>query len=209
MKCEFKLDDFELIVNQYTCAVQVNVMITAKNTEIQSVRGTHKSGKYNNDVTGLSIRDKRMEYMPSNLADKFKNLVAMRIRQGKLKEVSQNDFKSFPKFRYLNLDANDLEVLDDDLFQFNPLLEVIWFEGNKIKAIGQSTFDNLKNLRDLDMNKNNCFSKRISSKSEISSSLATMKQRCYNSDVELSKLKLRYRELNKNNSLFRSSILMS
>ncbi|KAL7015703.1 hypothetical protein ACKWTF_016612 [Chironomus riparius] len=200
IQCEFKNDDFDSINNQYTCAVQVNLMITVKNTKIQSVRGSHNAGKSNNDVTGLSIRDKKMQYMPSNLADKFKNLIAMRIRQGKLKEISQSDFKTFPKLRYLNLDANDLEVLDDDLFDFNPLLEVIWFEGNKIKAIGQSTFGNLKNLRDLDMNGNTCYSKRMSSRYDMSSNMAIMKQKCYNPDVELTKLKIKYREINKNNS---------
>ncbi|XP_070507833.1 uncharacterized protein MCAP_0864-like [Chironomus tepperi] len=200
IQCEFRNDDFDAFINQYTCVVQVNLMITAKNTAINLVRGSHNSGKNNNDITGLSIRDKRMQYMPANLADKFKNLIAMRIRNGKLKEVSQSDFKSFPKLRYLNLDANDLEVLDDDLFEFNPLLEVIWFEGNKIKAIGQSTFANLKNLRDLDMNGNICYSKRMSSKYDMSTNMAVMKQKCYNSDAELSKLKIKYREIITNNT---------
>ncbi|KAL7015699.1 hypothetical protein ACKWTF_016609 [Chironomus riparius] len=199
IQCNFTKIDFDRILDQYTCSVHSSLKITARNTEIHSVEGTHLLEKNENDVSGLSIRDKVMKYIPANLSEKFKNLVAIRIRNVKLKEVTQKDFISFHELRFLNLDANDLEVLDDNLFEFNPLLEVIWFEGNNIKVVGQSIFENMKNLRDIDLSRIVCISMRVKNQSEMATFVDQINLLCYDSATILQQLKQKYEELNLSN----------
>ena len=74
---------------------------------------------------------------------------------------------------------NPVEVLEERLFNFNPKLEVIWFETNKIRSIGQTTFDNLNALRDLDLGGNTCVSKRVSNRYGIESFVALLKDSCF------------------------------
>ncbi|KAL7015700.1 hypothetical protein ACKWTF_016610 [Chironomus riparius] len=196
IECDFKSVDFDILINQYTCDVQNNLMISSKNVVIQMFRGSHKFGKISDDVTGLSINDKKVQFIPENLGNKFKNLLALKFRQGRLKEISQHDLKSFIKLRYLNLDANDIETLDEDLFEFNPQLEIIWFESNRIKNIGMSVFEHLKNLDDLDLNGNVCISKRMSNSRGMAEFLSEVKNNCFDAKAELVKFKQKYKEKN-------------
>ncbi|XP_070507834.1 uncharacterized protein MAL8P1.12-like [Chironomus tepperi] len=194
IECDFRNDNFDVITNQYTCDVQNNLMINSKNVEIQTVGGSHKFGKTSHDVSGLSINDKKILFMPVNLGQRFKNLFAIKVNQGRLKEISQNDLKSFEKLKYLNLDANDIESLDDDLFEFNLKLEIIWFEGNRIKNVGMSVFDNLIYLNDIDLNGNVCISKRMSNTRGMDDFLREVKKNCFDAHTELVKFKQKYKE---------------
>jgi hypothetical protein len=135
IQCNYDTDDYDTVGFVYTCTVQVNVGIKSQNVEIERIFGSHKSGMNNDDVLGLTAREKGMQFIPVNLAEKFKNLVALRVRLGRLKEVHRADFERWPGLRYLNMDLNDIEVLEEDLFSGNEMLEVIWFEGNRIKSV--------------------------------------------------------------------------
>lgn len=120
-----------------------------------------------------------MNFFPTNLSEKFKNLIAIRIRSCQLKEIHQNDLKPFINLIYLNLDINPIEILEEGLFDFNLHLEVIWFENNKIRSIGQTTFDKLNVLRDLDLSENKCVSRRVSTKIGMKSFLDSLKNSCF------------------------------
>jgi len=181
--CKFRNDDFHLLSFQYTCTVENNLNITHKCTEIKSIKGPHEGSKNNDDVTGITIHDKKVQYMPTNLGEKFKNLTALRIRYGRLQEINKWDLQQFTKLQYLNLDQNDIEILEEGLFEFNSELILIWFDSNKIKNIGDTTFKNLNKLTDLDLNSNKCFSKRF--EGFRPENLTQIKVACYNSSARI------------------------
>ncbi|CAG9804839.1 unnamed protein product [Chironomus riparius] len=177
INCDFKDEIYFGIPVQYSCIVENSLNITNKCFEIKSIQGPHEDNKNISSVTGLSIIEKKIQYIPSNLGEKFNNLIAIRIKGGKLKEIHKSDLKQFVKIKYLNLDRNDIKALEEGLFEFNPELILVWFENNNIKSIGETTFKNLNKLKDLDLNGNHCFSQRFESHMVIN--LTLIKEACY------------------------------
>lgn len=178
--CQFIYDDYYSLSSQYTCIAQNSLIITNKKTRIEGINGNHKYSETNDEVKGLSIQQKIIKYMPLNLAEYFMNVIAIRIKESKLKEIHQSDLKPFTLLQYLNLDSNNIEILEDGLFEFNPLLEVIWLEKNKIRSVGETTFSNLNKLNDLDLNKNICISRRTTHRAGLSDILQSVKKACDN-----------------------------
>jgi hypothetical protein len=56
----------------------------------------------------------------------------------------------------VDLHNNDIDILEDGLFEFNPNLEVISFTYNKIFHIGSRVFEILTKLHTLNLNENIC-----------------------------------------------------
>ena len=159
--CDFKVADFLFFSYQYSCTIENNLNITQKFSEIKSIQGSHEEDESIDSVTGLSIHNKKIRFMPKNIGEKLKNLIAIRITYGRLKEIHKDDLKQFTKLQYLNLDHNDIETLENDLFELHPDLILIWFANNYINSIGETTFKNLNKLKDLDLHRNSCFYKRL------------------------------------------------
>jgi Leucine-rich repeat (LRR) protein len=63
-----------------------------------------------------------------------------------MKALEKNDLKQFPNLRSLGLEGNELQWLDDDVFEFTPKLEWISFGDNKLKFIGANILQPLTNL---------------------------------------------------------------
>jgi len=162
LECTFEIRDFATVGRQYTCVVQNDLNIVEPNVTILFASGTHDVNESNNSVTALWIENKNTEYLPANIGETFPNLIALRLKDGRLKELHKDDLMSMPKLKYLNLDNNDVEVLDDDVFEYNPQLELLWLSGNKIRKIGENLVDGFKKLDSLDLTKNVCVSKRFS-----------------------------------------------
>ena len=80
----------------------------------------------------------------------------IRIAEGRIKEIHQSDLKPFPKLEYLDLDDNDIEIIEEGLFAFNPELIMIIFSENKISQIHANVFDHFTKLTYLRLNKNQC-----------------------------------------------------
>jgi Leucine-rich repeat (LRR) protein len=67
----------------------------------------------------------------------------------------------FPNLKYLNLGGNSIQVLQKNIFDFNPELELVGFDDNKIFHVNPKTFDNLRNLRFFWFTNTLCISKEI------------------------------------------------
>ncbi|KAL7015692.1 hypothetical protein ACKWTF_016602 [Chironomus riparius] len=161
LKCEFNFYKFATVSLQYMCFTRNDLKIVESNTTIENILGIHFNDQSTESVTALTIDKADIYFIPSNLADKMPNLVALTIKNGKLKKLHQSDLRSLTKLKYLNLDKNHIEVLDDGLFDFNTELQLIWFYNNKITRIGSLVFNNLKSLVNLDLSNNICISKKF------------------------------------------------
>ncbi|CAG9812200.1 unnamed protein product [Chironomus riparius] len=179
LNCLSKIEEFSLINSQNSCNVQNILNIYEPNTEIQDVDGQADS------YTALLIIDKRTEFLPSNLGKKFINLIALKVLEGRLKEVRQNELKSLTNLQYINFDQNDIEFLDNNVFDFNLKLKVIWLGGNKISYIGNSIFDNLIQLNNVDFRNNTCVStSQMNLKKFNFAALNLIKENCSNVQAE-------------------------
>ena len=104
---------------------------------------------------------KNVQYFPRGLEKTFKNLKMIYVEHGRLKEVHQADLKPFTKLISLSLEDNDIEIVEDDLFEFNEKLEVLWLSKNKIMIVGSKVFTNLNNLISLYITSNPCINMEI------------------------------------------------
>ncbi|CAG9811098.1 unnamed protein product [Chironomus riparius] len=127
----------------------------------------HSNGLTINDVNCFYSIEKNFQFFPKDLDKIFNNLEGIVIANAHIKEVHQNDLKPFTKLVHLGLHVNEIEIIDEDLFKFNPNLKMISLRDNKIKQIHSKVFDNLPHLVKLRLLGNQCIDKdsELSSKS--------------------------------------------
>lgn len=80
----------------------------------------------------------------------------MSIKYSKLREIHQYNLAPFTELIHLSLIGNDLQVIEEDLFKFNPRLMDISLEYNHIQHVEPNVFNELKELRNIYFNFNPC-----------------------------------------------------
>jgi hypothetical protein len=159
------------------------------------VKGNQWFGKTLKDVKGFfSTSSGDFLTFPMNLETFFPNLEAIRINYGSLKEITQQNLMNFPYLKYLNLDSNDIEVLEIDLFAFNPLLKVIWFANNKLNSIADESLKNLVHLQKFYVKP--CISSYPTTHNDVTLALTQIHQKCpYSNEESLKVLNQREKSL--------------
>lgn len=118
------------------------------------VGGEHMALKSNSDVLQVSIREKRVKFIPRHLGAYFPNLESLDMLNSGVEDVSRADLIGLPKLKQLYLQGNEVKVLENDLFAANPMLVFISFHGNPINHIGHGVFDNLTELTNIHLHGN-------------------------------------------------------
>lgn len=78
-------------------------------------------------VEGFSVwKNEMLEFLPSNLGEKFPNLIVVNVFGCFIEEIRKEDFKGLGKLRVLNVAGNQLEKIADDTFDGIPAVEEIW-----------------------------------------------------------------------------------
>lgn len=143
----------------YRCTV--HSITTPENALITSVNGSHQSGKSNdNEICFYSLRIPFKNF-PQGLEKIYKNLIGICFYNGPLKEIRQSDLKSYKKLIFLQIAETKIEVLEDGLFDFNPNLEYVAFNKNKIFHIDLRVFDHLSKLGTLYLDNNKCIDRKV------------------------------------------------
>ena len=159
IQCKYQHYSYYAVGYVYECIPQNTLNIKSRESAvINSVNGSHLSGKSNADVTYFysDVSSRVIEYFPRNLENIFTKLKMISIQFGRLKEIQQSDLRPFTKLVRLSLDFNDIEFLEDGLFAYNLELEFVGFDFNKIINIGSQVFDNLNKLAWLYLRGNTC-----------------------------------------------------
>ncbi|CAG9810574.1 unnamed protein product [Chironomus riparius] len=192
IECDYGTDDWNIVENAYYCYVNNNLSITTRESAtITSISGPHQSGKTNSDVVGFYANTKTFIYFPRGLETFFKNIKIIQIHNCNLTEVHQEDLKPFSKLIEIYLEYNELEVLEEGLFDFNLDLEFIHFGDNKIVHIEPNVFDHLSKLSYLYLLSNSCIDKKVrNSTSEVKNFIQAVKSQCNNSEFSLLKSQL-------------------
>lgn len=169
----------------YYCAPRNLYSITSRsNAVVESIAGNHLSEKTNDDVQGFSTGSKITNYFPKGLEKFFKNLKMISITSGHLKEVHQSDLLVFPDLIAAYLQINDIEVIEEGLFFYNPKLMVVDLSVNKIARIHPQVFDELVELVTLGLISNRCINVQSrNNRYETEKIIDEVKFRCNSNEV--------------------------
>ncbi|KAL7014579.1 hypothetical protein ACKWTF_016016 [Chironomus riparius] len=185
IQCNYNMKGtYYVLPESYRCEVQNDLNITSpESTEVSMAYGIHEMEKTNDFVTAFFAWSKIIEYFPTNLDKTFKNLKAISIWEGNLKEIHKSDLKPFPKLKELNLYKNDVEILEEGLFDSNPHLELISFYMNKIFHVDSNVFKNLDKVTHLWLSKNPCIDMFSSGNvDKVKKIIRYTKSKCVSSD---------------------------
>lgn len=79
-------------------------------------------------VEGFSAyKNSKFEHLPINIGEKFPNLIALQVYNCSVKRISKDSFKGLSKLRRLYIYHNQIEQIDDDVFEHIPAVEEIYF----------------------------------------------------------------------------------
>lgn len=159
------------------CKVE-NLSITEPGVTITSVNGEIDTPFKANDIKLLFVEDRTVNYFPLGLENFFPNLEGIQISDANLTSVSQVDLKPFPKLRRFFVNFNNIETLDDGLFDFNPELEDINFDNNKLKKISGNILASLTKLKSAQFTDNVCVHKYAHKKEEIPVLVSIFIEKC-------------------------------
>ncbi|KAL7037953.1 hypothetical protein ACKWTF_009411 [Chironomus riparius] len=133
IKCNYELRDkrnsSEFIeYATYKCEVINNPRINNKESAKISIINRipdNLNATYDNVIT-FDALNKIIVHIPQDLGKHFKNIENIYIQSCHLKELDKTDLKQFQNLRILSLKYNDIEVIEDGLFDFNSKLEIAY-----------------------------------------------------------------------------------
>jgi Leucine-rich repeat (LRR) protein len=121
-----------------TCQVR-NANIQLKTVNLTSLANS-------TSLTRISFISQTVNYLPKGIENFTPDLKALQIYDCQLMSIEKADLKPFPKLIELLLHNNLLEILESDLFESNPQLQYINFNGNKLMLVGENLLAPLKKL---------------------------------------------------------------
>lgn len=168
IRCVFKNRDFSTVGIIYTCD---GFELSFKNIPylLESVEGTHLSGKSNLDVEGLYVGADATgcPHLPWNLEKHFPNLKAIRWWSQNVKSITACDLRLFPKLEFLSLWSNKIESLEKNLFRYTPEISFIQFGNNQVMKVGKDLLENLNHLTYAGFSNNPCINTNATTPQQI------------------------------------------
>jgi hypothetical protein len=169
--------------------------LTPEKSIIDNVEGSHLNAKSNSDVHGIWAENEKISFFPQELQKFHSNIKLIYILSSGLKELHQSDLKPFTQLEELNLSFNKIEIIDEDLFEFNSKLAYIHLAGNKIYHINPDVFDNLNSLKSLRLGYNICISKNTENDADVKVVIVAVKEKCISSDYKYLNEKIKVLEI--------------
>lgn len=130
-----------------TCFVDKSMSSTNFGASVSTVK--HNGSEIANlaEIEGFLIRESppaAVKFIPFGLKKKFPRLKALQFDQTDLQGVKKENLKEFgDSLQYLYLIKCKIISIDADLFEYNPKLGFVNFNGNPIRHIDADFFKNL------------------------------------------------------------------
>lgn len=138
--------DFKVTVIHY-CELSKDTAIADPNTKFSNTK--------NDDVTFIEFQNiKLIEYLPVDIYETFPNLAVFRGDRCAIKSVSYQNFRGLNNLSQLSLNGNDLETLEENIFDDLTSLSFLYLDSNKISSLAPKLFSKNSNLDFLHMNHN-------------------------------------------------------
>lgn len=147
LECQFLFEGDDVF--DYICDGR-NIMVNSQNVRVSSIKGIHKTGFSNENVTALRIISQPMKYLPRNLGFFFPNLERLTITQTGLKEMRY--MEELTKLREISMEKNNLTEFNEHYSSKLKGLESLSLSNNAIRKL--SSFEEFTNLRTIDLGHN-------------------------------------------------------
>lgn len=134
MKCDLREVRWHYTGAVTECSTR-NLNITSPDLAVTSVNGETES---KSEAFALNIEDQRVNFLPRGIENFRPNLLGINIINSSLRQISQADLKPFFNLKVVILESNEIDVIPDNLFAFNPELKQISLNKNPIKAFGEN-----------------------------------------------------------------------
>lgn len=133
------------------CA-KISFIVNSPKTKVRKVVGTNGSKVETSDIEILDISNaKEMKFIPTGVKKMFPKLKAIRIVYSGLIYLSQQELKQFGEdLVYARFHDNQLTALEGDLFNYNPKLILVDFQGNSLKFIDSRLFESFTQMNYLE-----------------------------------------------------------
>ncbi|KAL7050842.1 hypothetical protein ACKWTF_004243 [Chironomus riparius] len=137
-----------------TCETSKPAIDTSTDKIIDTAIGWSKS-RTTNDVQQYYTEYVNCVHFPFDLNTVFPNLEVIRLWKSNVKFVDNMDLRNLVNLKIFDLEDNNIEVLQSDLFINNIKLKEIYLQKNKLKFIAARVF-NVINLIALNLEENLC-----------------------------------------------------
>lgn len=125
IECDMLSKRYKTTGDVHTCDLsQINLNVVNKNDEIANCTAFNQRNWSCVPVYAFYAHRKGLAYIPKSLSTFLPQLVAISIVECGLKEIHRFDLKNFTKLRELHLHSNEIEFLEENLFRFNPDMQV-------------------------------------------------------------------------------------
>ncbi|CAG9811076.1 unnamed protein product [Chironomus riparius] len=189
IECNFSISkySFWLLGNIYRCQVKNDPQIySPMTTQSLDIIGTHIDKNINDNVIGFHAASKSIQFFPHGIDKHLPNLKMIEIYDCNLKQILKSDLKPFAQLVRLQLDNNDIDMLEEDLFVNNSNLAFVSLDNNKIFFISADIFDNLIKLVHLSLKANNCVDMiAVNNKTAVTEIIKHVKDQCTDMDFNV------------------------
>lgn len=146
--CFYNIQHFHEKTAVYTCCLYKKDI-----SDFTTLSGRHLPDCCDRDVRGIALANCKFSDFPRELPTLFPNLDHMAINGG-LSQITKDDLADFVNLKFLDLQGCEITSLPDDLFEYTPNLEVIYFSFNKLTLIGEKILEPLTSLKYIDFRGN-------------------------------------------------------
>lgn len=113
-------------------------------------------------IKSLQFTSCQIENIDQEVFKGCKNLETLQLNYNRLERFHSNILNGLSSLKFLDLFENKLTSLSADFFRHIPNIEKVDFGANRIDAIHPHTFDNLRKLNSVWLDKNICVSRSFS-----------------------------------------------
>ena len=127
------------------------------NNKIKDITLKYKSGSVYPNVKHLYLDYNQITRLPKqneSLLSVFTGLKHLFLSNNKIKHITRDVFRAFPKLQELQLSNNKMEMLPGRSFEGLSQLKVLHLQGNLISRMDEEAFVGLQNLQRMDLSKN-------------------------------------------------------
>lgn len=95
------------------------------------------------EVGAVVVKNSNFIILPSQIFQKFKNLLVFRASDVNLRQITRDNFKDAEHLTVLHLDRNDIHDLEDGIFSSLKRLQRLDLSRNLITSINEMTFSGI------------------------------------------------------------------
>lgn len=143
---------FEYFLSHYSCTVE-GFVATNDHVKIEKITGQHLSGKTDADVENLYFEHQNVPYLPLGLDERFINLKSMSVINSSVAHINNEALKMINLID-LTFEYNDIKDVAENTFQNLRQLKSLNLASNHIAKLHLNTFKNMNELKTLNLNWN-------------------------------------------------------